>query len=146
VGEVKKMGYQKKDKRAWVSASKAGRAEFCPHYLELEGKRATVSKKAVAARINGDAKHNSLNRKAEDKRCFVASHLYGIDDNRTELLRTFRDNRLKSSLPGQLFIAVYYRLSPLLVTLAKRYPLIDIPMGLAINKIVKRLQKKQSNG
>jgi hypothetical protein len=140
------MKNDRKDNRAWVSASKAGRAQFCPHYLELERNRADVSKRAAAARIKGDRKHDALNRKAEDKRCYVASHLYGIDDSRTNLLRAFRDNRLKDSIPGQLFIGVYYRLSPMLVVLAKRSKLVEKVLSSIVDKIVRHLQEKKSDG
>lgn len=140
------MKNDRKDKRAWVSASKASRAQFCPHYLELERNRADVSKRAAAARIKGDRKHDALNRRAEDRRCYVASHLYGIDDCRTNMLRTFRDNRLKHSLPGKLFIAFYYRLSPTLVVLAQKSTLVEKALGSAVDKIVKHLEERKSDG
>lgn len=137
------MRYQKNDKRPWVSACKAGRAEFCPHYLELEHKKHGVSKKAAAARIKGDAKHDALNKRAgEDKRCYVASHLYGVDDERTVLLRAYRDNRLKASSPGQLFIKVYYRLSPALIVIARKVPIVDQILKASVDKIILRLRRK----
>ena len=137
------MSYQKKDKRAWVSASKAGRAEFCPHYLELERKKHSVSKNTAAARIKGDAKHDALNKRAgEDKRCYVASHLYGVDDERTVLLRAYRDNRLKASSPGQLFIKVYYRLSPALILIARKVPFVDQCLRASVDQIIIRLRRK----
>lgn len=131
---------------AWVSASKAGRASYCPHYLELERKRTKVSTKAQAARIRGDQKHEELNRKAEDKRCYVASHLYGIDDSRTELLRAFRDQSLTTNLLGKMLIGVYYRLSPSLVTFARKHPRVDAVIRRAVDRIIKALDKGHYNG
>lgn len=137
------MGYSKKDKRAWVSASKVGRAEFCPHYLELEQQRVKVSQKAIAARKVGEKKHDTINKRAEDKRCYVASHLYGVDDERTVLLRCYRDTHLKYSLPGQLFIKVYYRLSPWLVLLARRVPFINKQIAKVVGRFVEKLVQKE---
>lgn len=136
------MSYDKNDNRAWVSASKAGRAEFCPKYLQHEHAKAKVSKGAIQARARGEQKHEILNRKAEDKRCYVATHLYGQEDERTLLLRAFRDSTLKRSLPGQLFIKIYYLMSPAFVVLARRYPALDKCLKLVVDPIVKRLEAR----
>ncbi|UZE97250.1 CFI-box-CTERM domain-containing protein [Alkalimarinus alittae] len=129
----------------WVSASKVGRAAFCPHYLELAQKGAKVSDKAKAARIKGDAGHDQLNKLAEDKRCYVASHLYGVDDRRTQLLRGFRDQHLKNNLPGKVFINVYYRLSPLLISVASAFPALNKPLLYVVNGLVLKLDKAKNN-
>lgn len=103
----------------WVSASDAGRAAFCPHYLELKNKKTIVSNEAKAARIKGEQKHLKFNDMAqEDTRCFVASYLYGTFDHRTCLLRKFRDDTLSKTKMGNTFIRAYYKLSPYLVRIA----------------------------
>lgn len=136
------MKRDRNDKRAWVSASKAGRAEFCPKYLQHEHGKLNVSKGAVKARQRGDQKHEILNRKAEDKRCYVATHLYGIHDERTVLLRAFRDSQLKSSVPGQLFIVAYYKISPALVVVAKRWPMLDRVLKSMVDAVVSRIRNQ----
>ena len=71
-------------KSDWVSASDVGRAEFCPKYLELKYSGAAVSETEEKARARGDAAHEQFNNeiKSTDSRCFIASHLYGINDPR----------------------------------------------------------------
>ena len=131
-----------KKKSEWVSASKIGRASYCPHYLELENKGAAVSKQAQQARIKGDIEHDKINKQAEDKRCYVASHLYGINDPRTQMLREFRDDHLLKSRMGRVFIAVYYGLSPFAVTLARKNKPIDTGLSKVVGMITKQLQRK----
>lgn len=123
-----------------LSASNVGRAAFCPHYLELQEKGAAVSKSAQAARRKGDVEHDNLNRLVEDSRCFIATHLYGIDDPRTQLLRRYRDIHLSKSMRGRLFIEIYYRASPSLVCLAKLYPAFDGCIQKIVDRIVANIK------
>jgi len=129
-------------KRNWVSASDAGRASFCPHHLELKHKGSKPSASAKAARTRGDNAHDELNKAAEDKRCFVASHLYGIDHGKTVLLRRFRDRHLTEKWYGQWSIGVYYALSPALVDIARRVKVVDWVLRLTVNGIIKRISEK----
>ena len=130
--------FKKKDH---VSASNVGRAAFCPHYLELQEKGAAVSKSAQAARKKGDVEHDNLNRLVEDSRCFVATHLYGIDDPRTQLLRKYRDFHLSKSMKGRIFINIYYRFSPSLVKLARLCPALNGAIQKVVDHIVANIKK-----
>lgn len=128
-----------------VSASDVGRAAYCPHYLQLKHSGAKVSASAKAARQKGNAKHDEFNQVATDKRCYVASYLYGPEDCRTERLRRFRDNYLIGSRTGRACIFCYYALSPALVSLAKRSNVVrDIVKGL-VNRIVERLESRDEH-
>ncbi len=120
----------------WVSASDVGRAAFCPRYLNHKQAGAQVSKYAMAARTKGDIEHDKLNKQAEDKRCYVASYAYGIDDPRTIRLREFRDENLVGNLPGRILVEVYYRLSPSLIDAAKQFHPLDVLLRRVIDKIV----------
>lgn len=133
------MGNSTKSK--WVSASDVGRAAYCPHYLELKKQGAKPSKQAIAARAQGEVSHDALNRQAEDKRCFIASHLYGIDDARTNILRNYRDEKLANKYLGELFIQTYYVLSPALVSISRRIPFLDRILKQIVDHIVSRLQE-----
>jgi len=130
---------KKRAKKIWVSASDVGRAAFCPHYLELKCKGVKASHQAEASRAKGDASHDQLNRMAQDKRCYIASHLYGIDDSRTEALRSFRDKNLLNHRPGKVLVNIYYRLSPTLVSISSRISAVDQCLRFIVNGIVKRL-------
>lgn len=128
-------------KSDWVPASKAGRAAYCPHSLELDRAGAKVSAVAQKARIRGDAEHDTLNRiaAAQDKRCFVACHLYGVDDHRTQLLREYRDEVLVQNNLGRFAVSVYYRLSPFAVVAAKVFPFVNRALLFLVDSIVNLL-------
>ncbi len=112
------------NKKIWVSASDAGRAAFCGHFLELKYSHHKVSKEAEQNMLKGNIAHQEFNELAEDKRCFVASHLYGADHINTEKLRQYRDSTLLKTNLGKIAVKVYYRLSPWLVQLARHSPFV----------------------
>ena len=133
----------------WVTASAAGRAAFCEKYLELQRDGAPVSRSAQQARNRGTEAHNQFNErishKSEDKRCFVATHLYGCEDPRTELLRQFRDTRLMRTRLGRIMVHIYYASSPWLVRLCQHSPRTDQLVRRMIDKIVCTLLKHHSS-
>jgi len=53
--------------------------------------------------------HKTL-QTAADKRCFIASCVYGLEAPQTERLRQWRDDSLAHKFGGSLFINTYYRL------------------------------------
>ncbi|MCG7884228.1 MAG: CFI-box-CTERM domain-containing protein [Candidatus Thiodiazotropha endolucinida] len=120
-----------------VSASEVGSASYCPHYLELKHKGTRPSEKYISLGIKGEAKHKELNLQAKDQRCFVATHLYGAEDSKTCMLREFRDRKLSPYAMGRLVIHIYYSLSPYLVALSKKVPLIDKSLKFLVDRAVK---------
>jgi len=137
--------FKRRAKKVWVSASDVGRAAFCPHYLELKKRGVKASKQAEEARARGNASHDELNRMAQDKRCYIASHLYGLDDGRTDALRSFRDNTLLRHRPGKVLVNIYYSLSPTLVTISSRSPAAERCLRYMVNGIVKRILEGNKN-
>lgn len=134
-------------KEDWVAASAAGRAAFCPKYLELKKNGSTVSDAAKAARARGEIEHENFNAQIKsqtaDRRCFIASHLYGVDDPRTEALRRFRDVHLMPNRPGRVFVRAYYALSPALVRVCRRFSMVDSITRNAVNWLVARLSDRK---
>ena len=137
------MGNSRKSK--WVSASDVGRASYCPHYLELKEKRTKPSQESIEARAKGEVSHEELNLQAEDRRCFVATHLYGSDHPNTCLLREYRDQRLASHTTGRVFITGYYAISPYLVIAARKLPLISRFMRYFVDWNIRRIQERHGD-
>ncbi|VAW52336.1 hypothetical protein MNBD_GAMMA05-179 [hydrothermal vent metagenome] len=131
--------FKRRTKKIWVSASDVGRAAYCPHYLELKNRGVKASRQAEASRARGNASHDELNRIVQDKCCYIASYLYGIDDERTDALRSFRDNTLMRHRPGKVLVNIYYSLSPILITISSRCPAADRCLRYMVNGIVKRV-------
>ena len=73
--------------------------------------------------------------RASDRRCFVATSLYGLDDPRTEALRAFRDRSLMPSAAGRALVSAYYRTSPALVSVLDRAPALRSAARLALDLI-----------
>jgi hypothetical protein len=137
--------FKKRGKKIWVSASDVGRAAYCPHYLELKNRGVKASRQAEASRARGNARHDELNRIAQDKRCYIASYLYGISDERTDDLRSFRDNTLLRHRPGNVLVNIYYCLSPTLVTISSRCPAAERCLRYIVNGIVERVLKAKKD-
>jgi hypothetical protein len=58
----------------------------------------------------------------QDKRCFIATAVYGENDARTEQLRQFRDSALRPYRAGRVLVALYYGVSPHIATRLDRHP------------------------
>lgn len=52
--------------------------------------------------------------------CFIATELYGTDAPEVMILRQFRDQVLLKRWSGKVFVASYYRFSPLMVPVLRR--------------------------
>lgn len=52
--------------------------------------------------------------------CFIATELYGADAPEVVILRQFRDQVLLKRWSGRVFVANYYRFSPLMVPVLRR--------------------------
>ena len=132
----------KQSEKQWVSASDAGRAAYCPQYLVHKHQGADPSKEAVRNRERGAAKHADLNRQVQDRRCYIATYLYGSDDPRTDRLRTFRDEVLMSCAAGRIMTSIYYRISPSLVVAAGKSRMVSQFLAYLVGYVLSRVSKK----
>lgn len=57
-----------------------------------------------------------------DKRCFIATAVYGGQDSRTEQLRQFRDRRLMRTSSGRKLVELYYWISPSIADMITEAP------------------------
>lgn len=72
-----------------------------------------------------------------DKRCFVASSLFGYEASETQWLRAWRDRVLKPLRLGRVVANLYYRLSPYLIEWVVQYPRIRIILKSALLLIIR---------
>lgn len=74
--------------------------------------------------------------------CFVATTLYGPEAYETDVLRLFRDVRLKPSCAGRLFIKIYYAYAgPMMSRLLLRFPGLDCWIRPLADRIVRRIER-----
>jgi hypothetical protein len=132
--DIRGTGIVSKQKKPWVAASDVGSSQYCQKSFELRESGIKPSTEAQVTMDVGTQNHVQLNQsikykeyraRQRDSRCFVASQVYGFDHPKTNALREWRDNYLMTNLVGRLLVAIYYKLSPMLVSICRKLPLVD---------------------
>lgn len=78
--------------------------------------------------------------------CYIATCVYGsYDCPEVMVLRRFRDNVLKKSLPGRAFVKTYYALSPTAVRLFGNTKPFRVFWRTVLDKFIKELENKQED-
>ncbi|OJW42451.1 MAG: hypothetical protein BGO50_01580 [Rhodanobacter sp. 67-28] len=128
---------------SYLAATKLAELGYCETRMVLArriGPRATQEQRK--ARRAGQAEHERFDRQVrsahnyastQDRRCFIATAVYGADDQRTQQLRDWRDAVLSHSVPGRLVIRTYYALSPWIARLLVRLPPLQGPVRTALD-------------
>lgn len=81
--------------------------------------------------------------KRQSSGCYIATMAYGSYDHPQVIeLRQFRDQVLSKSIPGIIFINLYYFTSPYLVRCLKNKKMINTAIRVVLNNVIKRLRKK----
>lgn len=111
----------------WVSATQLAEMGFCEKKILLArhyGERSTSAQRKARAR--GLAAHERYlaegRAAATDRRCFVATYVFGPDARETQVLRAYRDAVLLRRLWGRALVAAYYRIAPIVCRLMERSP------------------------
>lgn len=112
----------------FVSASEIASMFYCEQKIVLDLKHGeTITEEQVQARARGTRVHSEVDRVARREHnkapvstgkkdhCFIATHVYGYDDARTNELRRFRDRVLMGQPSGVVLVKLYYRWAPTIV-------------------------------
>lgn len=87
----------------------------------------------VEARADAD----SSSSQSGNSGCFIATAAYGTAAaTEIDVLRDFRDRYLAATLPGRLFIAAYYRLSPPLADRLREHPRARAAVRVALQPLI----------
>lgn len=134
-----------------ISASDLAQCCVCEQQVVFDR---TCGKKRTSERVRsakaGIAAHADMNAQAQlayrgaetsqpDRRCFIASALYGPDGPKTQALRSYRDRKLAPFALGRLFIAFYYRSSPPIAAALCRSPRLAAVARFIVNGILRML-------
>ncbi len=109
-----------------VSITKVVSAVYCEQKVVFDREYGDLRPQHVKAKAEeGIREHAKFEfegrvKQATDSRCFIASHVYGLNAPETNALREWRDRRLMPLLVGRWVVRVYYFISPLLLRLAGR--------------------------
>lgn len=134
-----------------ISATDLASLGYCETKAVLDRRMGEcVTPRQAQARTRGLAEHSRFdaearahhNAPARDQRCFIASHVYGASDPRTNALRAWRDRARDKLAIWRCVFATYYRVSPHLVVFLNRCPwatpavrgLVDLWRGLVADE------------
>jgi hypothetical protein len=123
-----------------VSATQLAEMGYCEQRMLLAhrlGERTTPAQRQARAR--GDAAHLryfAQGAAAKDRRCFVASCVFGPDALETQQLRGYRDAVLLPRWWGRCLVAVYYRTAPCVCRLLERWPAALSVTRLVLRKLI----------
>ena len=80
--------------------------------------------------------------KVENKNCYIATLVYDdINHPNVEILRDYRDNKLLKYTIGQLFVRIYYFISPTAVRVLKPFKNIQNIIRLILDKLILKIDK-----
>lgn len=87
----------------------------------------------------GNHEHEEFNRQlsGKDKRCFIATAVFGIDAMETNILRQIRDIYLIPYNFGRKITSLYYNISPYIVILIEKYPVLMIPIRATLRWFIR---------
>lgn len=78
--------------------------------------------------------------------CYIATAVYGgYDQPQVMILRKYRDEVLKKSLPGRMFIKIYYFISPCLAEYLKSSSWITGMVRHVIDRFIRKIEKRDTN-
>ncbi len=83
--------------------------------------------------------NRSLAKPPRSKFCYIATCVYGSDmAPEVVALRRYRDESLSRTKLGRMAVSAYYQVSPHIVPVLSRIPIIHRPVRWVLNRIVKR--------
>lgn len=103
-----------------------------------ESDRAARAGEAMHQRFAADGQR-LLSR--QDRRCFIATAVYGEDAPQTEALRRWRDRALMRHPAGRAVTAVYYRLSPPAAALVARCPALSRVARAVLDALLRHIDR-----
>jgi len=124
---------------------------FCERKAYLKATIGDVDTPESARRRRaGSRHHQEFDRQVQrhhnaprsgDRRCFIATAVYGLNDARTEELRRFRDESLAASEVGRVMISVYYVVSPGFARWLDRSPMLRVVVSRILDQVRKGIRQ-----
>lgn len=126
-----------------ISATELAKMGKCERQIHLEGLYGENPALTQKLRERGRQKHEQFERRVtgQDRRCFIATAVYGAEAAETAFFRAFRDRVLMDKRGGRIFVAVYYRLSPRIAAYLDKEPVSRWLCRLVLNQAYCWLKK-----
>lgn len=129
-----------------ISAGELAEMGLCEkkiHLRQLLGPRQVCPQRKVA-RLEGVVAHAAMHAastKESKRQCFIATSIYGVDAPETDCLRSFRDTHLNPHWWGKCLVTLYYRVSPMIVRVIKRNPLVRRYVTTSLDHLIRCLSR-----
>lgn len=144
------MSKRRKGLRDEVSATELAEMGFCEKRVQLAymfGEQATPEQRK--ARVRGQEAHQRYLEEGlaatADRRCFVATFIFGPDAQETQVLRAYRDAVLLRQRWGKALVAAYYRVAPMGCRIMERSPATVVGVRRLLRIVVARCEKVLGN-
>lgn len=128
----------------------AGSCEMQGHLKYHHGvaKSAKTAQSVSGERLHAQMAHQAIayeraRGKAVDRRCYVATAVFGGDSDQARILRMWRDTELKGWLFGGALITLYYGVSPLLCRYIKKGSVLERAIRACLNLFISRLSIRE---
>lgn len=134
-----------------LAVTELAKMGYCETLLVLNKKHNNAHKayRDEAAIHRGNNEHDEFDARVKrehqpygpvtDKRCFIATSVYGQEAIETERLRQWRDHSLSHKVGGVWFIETYYRLSPYVARLLDQHEPLRALVRTMLNALLRRL-------
>ncbi len=129
-----------------VAAKDLAEMGFCEKRVQLArlyGERVTPEQRKAMAR--GQVVHQRYWEEGvaatADRRCFVATFVFGPDASETKVLRAYRDSVLLRQCWGRALVAAYYRVAPMGCRIMARLPGTVVGVRCVLRIVVARYEK-----
>jgi len=132
-------------RRQYHSISNIVATVYCERQAVLDRERGelrTIDVRVKAAAGTFEHKRFELEGKAlaaVDRRCFIATAIYGGDAAQTNQFRAWRDRVLMQSCIGRTWVRIYYVVSPRLLPLLSRSPSVAALVRRVLDVILRRI-------
>lgn len=130
-----------------VSATQLAEMSFCEKRMllvHLHGEAASAGQREAMKR--GNAAHRRFYveggaAQISDRRCFVATCLFGEMAPQTRSLRAYRDAVLLAAPWGRGLVRVYYLAGPRMCALLERWPMLQRPLRSFLTRLAGRCDR-----
>lgn len=115
-----------------------------PKYTREHTMDYTMTQKSPKTTENNlkSQKMNKTNLKRKKSGCFIATAVYGSSQTyQVQVLKLFRDNYLKKSILGNVFINIYYNTSPYIVKYMKTHEIMSNLIKMILDKLVNLIER-----
>lgn len=119
---------------------------YCEQKAVFDRERGRIESRDVRAkREEGIAQHKRFEDEGrrsaghQDRRCFIATAVYGQDAAETNFLRAWRDRALMPSRAGRVAVHLYYGVSPMLLPALERHAKLARVIRAMLDRLVRFL-------